>query len=360
MPTSGIYLITNTRNNLVYVGKTKNLKKRKREHFSLCFAGRTLIDSAIAAEPENFKWEVIKECPIEDLDYYEQYYIYYLDAMNHGYNRSFGGEPGPISKYGEDHHATYYTNDEMLEIRKLYVNHSIKELYDIYKKHQSFSTFKNQILFSYSNLPRYNKEQKKWIYPEDWEGGEIKVSRKGSTGDLKEDEIMEVRRLSMTKTNDEILKERGLGTFKSERHLRDVINGTLYKWLPYFSRDNQQWIYPDNWDGPKEKEIDDENWMSYFYQKEKKNGRKLSNYQVLQIRYLYSLGNDVPIIAKKLKLKDVCSNDAIKLLVNNKTYMELPYLSPDKSEWICPDNLTEVQKNNFPKFIKIIQEDLKE
>lgn len=40
--------------------------------------------------------------------------------------------------------------------------------------------------------------------------------------------------------------------------------------------------------------------------------------------------------------------------------MELPYLSPDKSEWICPDNLTEVQKNNFPKFIKIIQENLKE
>lgn len=358
MPTSGIYLITNTRNNLVYVGKTKNLQKRKREHFSQCFRYETVIDAAIAMEPENFTWQIIKECPVEDLDYYEQYYIFYLDAMNHGYNMTPGGDCPVQVVMGERHPATYYTDEEILEIRKEYVTHSIEELYKIYKKDQSFYTFKNQVLNSYKNLPKYNKKNKEWIYPPNWDKERFEISRTGINSNLLEDEIMEVRRLSMTKTNDEIIAIRGLGNFKSPRHLREVINGKLYKWLPFYSRNDQHWIYPENWQGKKEEELDESNWMDYFYQKEKKNGRKLSNYQVLQIRYLATLKYNATEISKKLNLENVCSNDAIRLVINNKSYLQLPYLSFDKQSWVFPDNLSQIQKDNFPKFVEIIKEEL--
>lgn len=56
------------------------------------------------------------------------------------------------------------TNEEVLELRKKYVNSSAKELYEDYKNKIGFQTFQ-QILWgrTYKNVPIYKKKEKKWI-----------------------------------------------------------------------------------------------------------------------------------------------------------------------------------------------------
>ena len=60
--------------------------------------------------------------------------------------------------------AALLTDDEVLELRKQYVNSSAKELYPPYQHRISFQTFQ-QILWgrTYTNLPIYKKKEKKWI-----------------------------------------------------------------------------------------------------------------------------------------------------------------------------------------------------
>ena len=57
-----------------------------------------------------------------------------------------------------------FTDDEVINIRKRYVNESAKEIYKDYKDRISYQSFQ-QILWgrNYSQLPIYKKREKKWI-----------------------------------------------------------------------------------------------------------------------------------------------------------------------------------------------------
>lgn len=65
------------------------------------------------------------------------------------------GEQGTVAKF---------TNEEVINIRKRYVNESAKNIYNDYKDRVSYQTFQ-QILWGryYSELPIYKKKEKKWI-----------------------------------------------------------------------------------------------------------------------------------------------------------------------------------------------------
>ena len=65
---------------------------------------------------------------------------------------------------GDSGAAALLTNQEVVELRKKYVNHSAKELYTSYQDRISFQAFQ-QILWgrTYTNLPIYKKKEKKWI-----------------------------------------------------------------------------------------------------------------------------------------------------------------------------------------------------
>lgn len=57
-----------------------------------------------------------------------------------------------------------FTDEEVILIRKRYVNENAKEIYEDYKDRVSYQTFQ-QILWGryYSELPIYKKKEKKWI-----------------------------------------------------------------------------------------------------------------------------------------------------------------------------------------------------
>ena len=118
------------------------------------------------SKADMFDEMLIKKFPYltkEDLNYYENYYIYYYDSLNHGYNRSFGRHSVGVLM-GEKHPQAKYTDEEILNIRKEYVHCTMLELYDKYQKNQSFYSFKNTISNSYKHLPVYKKSKKEWYW----------------------------------------------------------------------------------------------------------------------------------------------------------------------------------------------------
>lgn len=90
-----IYKITNLINNKVYVGQTvMTLKERWWGHCSNLYskAQDMIIKRAIKKYgKENFRIELIEECPIEEIDDREIYWIKEYDSYYNGYNATIGG-----------------------------------------------------------------------------------------------------------------------------------------------------------------------------------------------------------------------------------------------------------------------------
>lgn len=82
-----IYKITNTINNKFYIGSTQNLIKRYYTHLNHIRTNKSTCIALIAAvkkyKEENFKFEIIKECSVENLLQEEQHYI---NTLNPEYN----------------------------------------------------------------------------------------------------------------------------------------------------------------------------------------------------------------------------------------------------------------------------------
>ena len=98
-----IYKITNNFDNKIYIGKTtRNVELRFEEHFKKTSGGNSYIDNDMADKGiENFSYEILEECPIENINERERYWIahyhsYIKDPLcQGGYNLTPGGDGGP-------------------------------------------------------------------------------------------------------------------------------------------------------------------------------------------------------------------------------------------------------------------------
>lgn len=93
--TVGIYIIKNIVNNKCYIGQSQNIETRIREHKYLLRNnkyGNLKIQNAWNKYGEdNFVFEVIEECSIDELDEKEIFYIQEYDSHANGYNNTDGG-----------------------------------------------------------------------------------------------------------------------------------------------------------------------------------------------------------------------------------------------------------------------------
>ena len=93
--TVGIYIIKNIVNNKCYIGQSQNIETRIREHKYLLRNnkyGNLKIQNAWNKYGEdNFVFEVIEECSIDELDEKEIFYIQEYDSHVNGYNNTDGG-----------------------------------------------------------------------------------------------------------------------------------------------------------------------------------------------------------------------------------------------------------------------------
>lgn len=103
MYTSGIYRYTNLINNKSYIGQAFDLLKRKKRHEKdylneeLSCYNYPLYKAFRKYKYENFKYEILEFCPINELDEKEKYYIQIHDSYFIGYNQTLGGNGGSRS-----------------------------------------------------------------------------------------------------------------------------------------------------------------------------------------------------------------------------------------------------------------------
>lgn len=86
---SGIYYIENQINNKKYIGQSNNIKDRWRRHISELNKNKHHNDylqkSWNKYGENNFVFEIIEYCSIENLDDREQYWIDFYNTMDRGF-----------------------------------------------------------------------------------------------------------------------------------------------------------------------------------------------------------------------------------------------------------------------------------
>lgn len=79
----GIYKIQNLINNKVYIGQSKNISVRWRQHRYLSRIEDTYLYRSIRKYGiANFSFEVIEECSVSFLNEREEFWISYYDSTN--------------------------------------------------------------------------------------------------------------------------------------------------------------------------------------------------------------------------------------------------------------------------------------
>lgn len=103
-PTGIIYRAYNTVSEKSYVGKSLySIEKRRKQHYITAKKVHHKFANALCAyEKDVWVWSVLKQVPVEELDYYEKFFIDDLDTYNNGYNTLNGNE-----KYTDKKRASY-------------------------------------------------------------------------------------------------------------------------------------------------------------------------------------------------------------------------------------------------------------
>ena len=88
--TCGIYMIKNKRNDKVYIGKSKNIEQRWKEHINMlnnhkhhCYK---LQEDWNLFNEDSFEFLTLQSCPEESLTENENKWIHIFNAKTKGYN----------------------------------------------------------------------------------------------------------------------------------------------------------------------------------------------------------------------------------------------------------------------------------
>lgn len=102
MQKTGIYKWTNLINQHAYVGQAKNIENRKARHiqtYNRILKGDDireknypLYQAMIKYSIENFSFEILEECSVEELNAKEKYWVAYYNTFFNGYNQTLGGD----------------------------------------------------------------------------------------------------------------------------------------------------------------------------------------------------------------------------------------------------------------------------
>lgn len=161
----GIYKYENKINNNIYIGQSSNIERRYQQHlYDAIYRPKTAIDFAIAKyNIENFTFEIIELCSLEELDEKEKYWITFYDSYNNGYNQTVGG----MSLKGEDHPRAILTEEQVWQIRDMY-GQKIKrsDVFSYFKDtgitERSFLKVWNGETWSIVHMDVYTEENKLW------------------------------------------------------------------------------------------------------------------------------------------------------------------------------------------------------
>lgn len=126
---TGIYKITNTKTNKIYIGQSTNIPQRWHAHLHEIKHGRGLAKYIQDATVQDFSFEIVELCAPEELDERERYWIAYYDSYEDGMNRAKGGKDGKF-KLREDT-LRYLHFQEKKEKRKQAILDTLEKWVDV-------------------------------------------------------------------------------------------------------------------------------------------------------------------------------------------------------------------------------------
>ena len=232
----GIYKITDLTNNKIYIGQSNNILRRKSEHFCKNRYSNSIIDKTIQEKGvDNFSFEIIEECNLEELSDREKYWIAYYDSFNHGYNQTRGGQNEYCGR-------RKLTIEDVIAIRTAYNNHEDWEsVYERYKNIITVDGFKHiwQGNRWKNVMPEvYNTENKEYYK----KLGQFKPG----CGKLTDNEVIQIRKRYVDETAEEIWEDYKelytLGSFKQ------LLQGLKYSHLPIYKKQQKKWINIEGYD----------------------------------------------------------------------------------------------------------------
>lgn len=232
----GIYKITNKINNKAYVGQSNDIERRFKEHQTCGRRSRIPLDLAIEKYgKDNFLYEVLEECSIEELNEKETYWITTLATHLNGYNCNIGGDQASI---GEANGRAKLTEEDVKQIRISYNNHEKqKDVYEKYKHLVSFNHFQNiwQGRVWRHIMPEVFTENNKnyYIY-------ENSRGSNASSSSFTDEEVIAIRQRYVKESAKAIYedyKERvAFQTFQM------ILWGRYYDNLPIYKKKEKRWI----------------------------------------------------------------------------------------------------------------------
>ena len=232
----GIYKITNKQTGKSYIGQSNDINRRFKEHQTAGSKSRIPVDIAIQKYgKENFLYEIIEECNIEQLDQQEIYWIQYFDSFNNGYNCNTGGKQQSI---GELNGKAKLTEEDIKTIRIAYNEHQKqKEVYENYKDLISFNHFQNiwQGRVWKHIMPEVFTEENKQYY--------IYENSKGESSNssiFTNEEIMTIRTRYINESAKQIYEDyKDRIKFQS---FQMILWGRYYNNLPIYKKKEKRWI----------------------------------------------------------------------------------------------------------------------
>lgn len=117
----GIYCIENLINGKKYIGQSIDIYSRWTNHKNELNRGAHINEKLQNGwnkyGPNNFKFYILRQVDIDDLDLFEKYYIELYDSYVNGYNKDFGGSS-----------RRFFTEEAKEKMRK---NHKSRPIYQI-------------------------------------------------------------------------------------------------------------------------------------------------------------------------------------------------------------------------------------
>jgi len=235
----GIYKITNTVNNKVYIGQSIDIETRWKNHKKE-YHREDLVYLAIQKHGlESFKFEVLELCLPEELNDKEKQYIREYESDMIGYNILPGGQ----QNYGENNPMAKLKEEDVIFIRKLYASQTEitkRELYNKYFKDKvgwrGFEKAWSGETWKYI-MPEVYSEENKNFY------NTTKKSRKGEQNGftkVNDEEVIKMRLRYVNETTDEILQDyKDILTYAG---LENILTGRTYSHLPIYRKRLKTWI----------------------------------------------------------------------------------------------------------------------
>lgn len=232
----GIYKITNKKTKKSYIGQSNDIERRFKEHQTKGEKSRIPVDIVIKKYgKDNFLYEIIEECNIEELNQKETYWIQYFDTVNNGYNCNLGGEQQSI---GESNGRAKLTEEDIIFIRKAYNEHKKqKDIYENYKDLISFEHFQNiwqGRVWKHIMPEVFTDENKKYYIYENSKG---EASNKAT---FTNEEIMTIRTRYINESAKQIYEDyKDRVAFQS---FQMILWGRYYDNLPIYKKKEKRWI----------------------------------------------------------------------------------------------------------------------